>query len=305
MLNFDLFYVSGPIVCPRVQEILLNILAMSMRQIFNSYYWSAVIIYIVSCVSASTITNISSTVGQPSKSNDHIIYVVLAVVVLAILAFLFFIIFLKRRVLRKPETENISKASEIETLMTPDFADLPPIDLKEVLSQGQFCTVRKGRMGYKDVAVKIFPFAQFSKPTPSALTEEDIYVVCKLNHENILKFVGRRVHEEANQQELWLVTEYIEQGSLSDFLKRNTINWENLFHMAHGMALGMAYLHSEIPKVKPSIAHRDIKSKNILVKNNLTCCISDFGLSMKFDNKDGPGDTHGQVIIFSFNAIFD
>lgn len=28
---------------------------------------------------------------------------------------------------------------------------------------------------------------------------------------------------------------------------------------------------------KPGIAHRDLKSKNILVKNNLTCCIADLG----------------------------
>jgi len=31
---------------------------------------------------------------------------------------------------------------------------------------------------------------------------------------------------------------------------------------------------------KPGIAHRDLKSKNILVKNNLTCCIADLGKMM-------------------------
>lgn len=31
---------------------------------------------------------------------------------------------------------------------------------------------------------------------------------------------------------------------------------------------------------KPAIAHRDIKSKNILVKNNGTCVIADFGLAV-------------------------
>ena len=28
---------------------------------------------------------------------------------------------------------------------------------------------------------------------------------------------------------------------------------------------------------KPAIAHRDLKSKNILVKSNHTCCIADLG----------------------------
>ena len=222
-------------------------------------------------------------------------FVVIAVILTIMLVLGLLIVYIKKRAHPKPDVESVSKGSEVETLMQSE--ELPPIDLKDVLSQGQFCIVRKGRMGYKDVAVKIFPITQCSKPTPSAITEEDIYMTCKLSHENILKFIGKHVHEEGNQQQLWLVTEYIEQGSLSDFLKRNTINWENLFHMAQGMALGMGYLHAEIPKVKPSIAHRDMKSKNILVKNNLTCCISDFGLSLKFSDKDGLGDTYGQVKI--------
>ena len=33
---------------------------------------------------------------------------------------------------------------------------------------------------------------------------------------------------------------------------------------------------------KPPIAHRDLKSKNILVKNDLTCCIADLGLAVRF-----------------------
>ena len=47
-------------------------------------------------------------------------------------------------------------------------------------------------------------------------------------------------------------------------LKRNTVSRENLFHMAQGMV----HLHAEIPRVKKSIAHRDIKSKNWLRTNS-------------------------------------
>ena len=44
-----------------------------------------------------------------------------------------------------------------------------------------------------------------------------------------------------------------------------------------------------------SLSHRDIKSKNILLKSNLSACIADFGLALKFEAGKSAGDTHGQV----------
>lgn len=38
------------------------------------------------------------------------------------------------------------------------------------------------------------------------------------------------------------------------------------------------------PPGKPAIAHRDLKSKNILVKKNGTCCIADLGLAVRHDS---------------------
>ena len=44
-----------------------------------------------------------------------------------------------------------------------------------------------------------------------------------------------------------------------------------------------------------SVFFRDIKSKNVLLKNNLTACIADFGLALQFEAGKSAGDTHGQV----------
>ena len=48
---------------------------------------------------------------------------------------------------------------------------------------------------------------------------------------------------------------------------------------------GLSHLHSEIPGAsgKPAIAHRDLKSRNVLVKSDLTCAIADFGLAVRND----------------------
>jgi activin receptor type-2 len=66
------------------------------------------------------------------------------------------------------------------------------------------------------------------------------------------------------------------------------------------MARGLTHLHEEVPasKVdacKPAVAHRDFKSKNVLLKSDLTACIADFGLALIFYPGKPVGDTHGQV----------
>lgn len=124
---------------------------------------------------------------------------------------------------------------------------------------------------------------------------------------------------------------FISQGSLTDYLKANVLSWNELCHIAQTAARGLSYLHEDIPGHKeghkPSIAHRyatseciiiilthvnctlhdpflcfrDIKSKNVLLKSNLTACVADFGLALKFEAGKSAGDTHGQVQ-FSFTS---
>ncbi|KAG8139653.1 hypothetical protein E2320_002414 [Naja naja] len=65
-----------------------------------------------------------------------------------------------------------------------------------------------------------------------------------------------------------------------------TVTVEGMIKLALSTASGLAHLHMEIvgTQGKPAIAHRDLKSKNILVKKNGTCCIADLGLAVRHDS---------------------
>lgn len=54
--------------------------------------------------------------------------------------------------------------------------------------------------------------------------------------------------------------------------------------MTRSIASGLAHLHTRNANgslYRPSVVHRDFNSRNILVKDDLTCCISDFGFALK------------------------
>lgn len=83
-----------------------------------------------------------------------------------------------------------------------------------------------------------------------------------------------------------LITDF-HSCSLFDFLRelKSPITAKNMVRMAHTVACGLSHLHAEIvgTNAKPSIVHRDLKSKNILVKvDGVTCVIADFGLAIKY-----------------------
>jgi serine/threonine protein kinase len=58
--------------------------------------------------------------------------------------------------------------------------------------------------------------------------------------------------------------------------------------MARSIATGLTHLHLEIEGTqgKPAIAHRDLKSRNILVKKDLTCLIADLGLCVRLADQE-------------------
>lgn len=164
------------------------------------------------------------------------------------------------------------------------------ITLIETIGKGRFGEVWRGKWRGDLVAVKIFS----TRDERSWMREVEIYQTVMLRHENILGFIAADNKDNGTWTQLWLITDYHEAGSLFDYLSRNTIEENTMITMAYSISNGLAHLHMEILgcQGKPAIAHRDFKSKNILVKNPLTgiCAIADLGLAVRYDSSSNAVD---------------
>ncbi|KAE8293455.1 Serine/threonine-protein kinase receptor R3 [Larimichthys crocea] len=152
------------------------------------------------------------------------------------------------------------------------------ISLVECVGKGRYGEVWRGTWMGENVAVKIFS----SRDEQSWFRETEIYNTVQLRHDNILGFIASDMTSKNSSTQLWLVTHFHELGSLYDFLQYSSLEPESCLRMCLSVACGLVHLHTEIvsSQEKPAIAHRDLKSRNILVKRNGQCCIADLGLAV-------------------------
>ena len=152
------------------------------------------------------------------------------------------------------------------------------IQLMELVGKGRYGNVYRGIRKGENLAVKIF----FSRDEASWQREIEIYTTVIMRQDNILGFFGADVTSQHGCTEMWLVTEYHQMGSLYDYLFLHPINVHQMMSLMKSIIDGISHLHTEVIGTlgKPAIAHRDIKTKNILMKNSNTCCIADFGLAV-------------------------
>ncbi|XP_075916563.1 activin receptor type-2B-like [Petromyzon marinus] len=121
--------------------------------------------------------------------------------------------------------------------------------------------------------------------------EVDIFGTPGLSHRNLLEFIGAERREGNAEAELWIITAFHERGSLSDHLKCSMLSWAELCHIGETLACGLAHLHHHVHGGKPAIAHRDLKSNNVLLRSDLSAVIADFGLALKLQ----PGRPLGDI----------
>ncbi|XP_038858755.1 tyrosine-protein kinase JAK1 [Salvelinus namaycush] len=109
----------------------------------------------------------------------------------------------------------------------------------------------------------------------------EIGILKELYHHNIVKYKG--ICQEEGGRAIKLIMEYLPAGSLKEYLPRNKsqTSLKTLLSYAVQICQGMDYLGSR------NYIHRDLAARNVLVENESTVKIGDFGLTKSIKDNEG------------------
>ncbi|XP_058722469.1 probable LRR receptor-like serine/threonine-protein kinase At1g07560 isoform X1 [Vicia villosa] len=139
------------------------------------------------------------------------------------------------------------------------------------LGKGGFGSVYYGKLkDGREVGIK-----RFHEETNRTIKQfmKEIEIASHLRHQNLVLLYGC---SSRHSDKHMLVYEYISNGTLSQHLhgsSGSTLSWPSRLNIAIETAKALVYLHDS------GIIHRDIKGSNILLDENLTVKVADFGLS--------------------------
>ena len=124
----------------------------------------------------------------------------------------------------------------------------------------------------RQVAIKTFKIDANDEDAVKRFNRE-AKAVTSLSHPNIVS-----IYDVENEGEFYyLILEYVKGMTLKDYMIKNPrIPIETIVHIAKQIASGLSHAHQN------GIIHRDIKPQNILMNDNLTCKITDFGIARAY-----------------------
>ncbi|VFQ68297.1 unnamed protein product [Cuscuta campestris] len=148
--------------------------------------------------------------------------------------------------------------------------------LKRVLGEGGFGRVYHGILeDNSEVAVKLLTRDNNQNGDREFIAE--VEMLSRLHHRNLVKLIGICIEDWTR----CLVYELVPNGSVESHLHgvdrmRCPLDWDARLKIALGSARGLAYLHEDS---NPRVIHRDFKASNVLLEDDYTPKVSDFGLA--------------------------
>ncbi|XP_059661479.1 cysteine-rich receptor-like protein kinase 10 [Cornus florida] len=227
--------------------------------------------------------------------------VILAIVVVVVVALLLFSIVLWCNVTkaRKKYIAYSAIKEDVGDDITYDFETIAAatnnFSHDNKIGQGGFGAVYKGTLpNGQEIAVK-----RLSKSSGQGAEEfkNEVMMVAKLQHRNLVRVLGFCLEGE----EKILIYEFFPNKSLDYFLfdptKQIQLDWSRRYKIIRGIARGIFYLHEDS---QLRIIHRDLKASNILLDEDMSAKISDFGMAKIFGVDQTRGNTSRIVGTFGY-----
>ncbi|XP_022758564.1 receptor-like serine/threonine-protein kinase ALE2 isoform X2 [Durio zibethinus] len=146
---------------------------------------------------------------------------------------------------------------------------------KRILGEGGFGRVYRGVMDDgSEVAVKLLTRDNENRDREFIA---EVEMLSRLHHRNLVKLVGICIEGRIR----CLVYDLVPNGSVESHLHgvdkmKGPLDWDGRLKIALGAARGLAYLHEDS---NPRVIHRDFKASNVLLEDDFTPKVSDFGLA--------------------------
>ncbi|KAI3458134.1 hypothetical protein Pfo_014797 [Paulownia fortunei] len=193
----------------------------------------------------------------------------------------------------------IRKVNEYRALQTEDplgishhffgisFSDLieatQNFNPSQKIGEGRYGSVFKGMLCHVKVAIKMLPS---SGSQSDSEFKNETEVLCRVRHPNLVTLIG------ACPESRSLIYEYIENGSLEDYLsslaKTCSLSWQTRIRIAIDTCSALLFLHAN----NSCSVHGNLKPSNILLDANFVTKISDFGIRNLISENENPSSLH-------------
>lgn len=188
--------------------------------------------------------------------------------------------------------ENLGVSEELQAKLQDVMVMRTLLSIGKVLGEGEFGSVVEGHLRQPDgtsekVAVKTMKLDSFSQREIEEFLNE---AACMkdFNHPNVIKLLGVCLEVGSGHfPKPMVILPFMKYGDLHSFLLRSRLGespvflpTQTLLKFMVDIALGMEYLSGR------NFLHRDLAARNCMLRDDMTVCVADFGLSKKIYSGD-------------------